>query len=251
MRLVVDQAVRPDGQPVEYPHVAVPDSVRVLAVYCGRVAMVRQHVYLHGALTDLPGGMVDDGETPHDAAARELAEETGLTATWLHPLGTVVTARSVTTERVHLYLAHGCRPGSASLDAGEDLSVHWATWAEAIGELDPMAPASEPALGDAASLAAIQRTAVLLRRAGGEPPISRDHDVVQAARAAHMGVTTRDPILGDRPALVWLDVVIGRYAEGAGIVRDLEAALAKPGRSAAGERAWELAADRLATITQP
>lgn len=54
-------------------------GVRVIARdEAGRVMLVR-HTYLDGWW--LPGGGVDRGETVHEAAVRELREETGLVAT--------------------------------------------------------------------------------------------------------------------------------------------------------------------------
>ncbi|MEU6353112.1 NUDIX hydrolase [Streptomyces sp. NPDC047072] len=248
IRLMVDQAVRPDGAAVAYPHVAAPDSVRVLAVYRGRVAMVTQHHYLHDVeITDLPGGLVDEDEEPADAARRELAEETGLQAAWLYSLGTVVTARAVSTERVHLFLAHGCVPGAASLDAGEAVRTKWRLWQEvdeaSIGALQA---AMSTALGDAASLAAVHRAGALLRAIGGEVP-AVDVDLPRAAWAAYTVAGARDPLADERLSLMWLDLAIGRYAEGAAILSELEASY----DGVNGEAAWTRAADRCSALAQP
>ena len=54
----------------------------------GDVVMVRQ--YRHGLddfTIEIPGGMVDPGETPAQAAGRELLEETGYRAAEIVPLG--------------------------------------------------------------------------------------------------------------------------------------------------------------------
>ena len=56
----------------------------------GRVVMVRQYRHGAGELTlETPGGLVDPGETPAAAAARELLEETGYAADEIVSLGAV------------------------------------------------------------------------------------------------------------------------------------------------------------------
>lgn len=62
--------------------------VCVVAIYEGKLVMVRQ--FRHGSdriTAELPGGIVDDGETPEEAAKRELEEESGFRAGKITLLG--------------------------------------------------------------------------------------------------------------------------------------------------------------------
>ena len=76
----------------------------------GEVVMVRQ--YRHGAdrvTLEVPGGIVDPGETPAEAAARELLEETGYVASEIVALGGVNPNPALFGNRLHAFAAHGAR----------------------------------------------------------------------------------------------------------------------------------------------
>ena len=55
----------------------LPISVKGVLVRRGRVLVLRNG----RGEWELPGGRLDDGESPEEALAREIREETGLTAT--------------------------------------------------------------------------------------------------------------------------------------------------------------------------
>ncbi len=72
------------------------------------IVMVRQFRHGSESLTlEIPGGMVDPGEAPLVAGARELLEETGYRAERLLPVGAVNPNPALFGNRVHTFVATG------------------------------------------------------------------------------------------------------------------------------------------------
>lgn len=117
----------PDGrQNPEFYILEYPDWVNVIAITDdGQFVMERQ--YRHGlgkTCFEIPAGVIEKGETPLEAAKRELMEETGYgEGEWKEIMS--VSGNSSTTNNIsHCFVAKGVKKnGTQHLDSTEDLEV--------------------------------------------------------------------------------------------------------------------------------
>ncbi|HEX8352482.1 MAG TPA: NUDIX hydrolase [Pyrinomonadaceae bacterium] len=96
-----------DGREHDFYVIEAPDWINVIPVTkAGEVVLIEQ--YRHGSeevSLEIPGGMVDPGEEPAAAAARELAEETGYEAREVVLLGRTRPNPAIQDNWIHTFLA--------------------------------------------------------------------------------------------------------------------------------------------------
>ena len=115
-----DKVIKPDGSKGFYHVVDVRDVVSVVALEGKSVYLVRQWRYpINRNSWETSRGIMNRGETPVNAAKRELREETGLTAKKWKKIGFSYLANGLTNQAFHVFLAQQLMPGKAKLDPGE------------------------------------------------------------------------------------------------------------------------------------
>jgi len=89
------------------------------------VVLIRQ--YRHGIreiTLEVPGGIIEQGDSPEEAARRELLEETGYQASEMISLGSVHSNPAFLNNRCHTYLGRDAFPtGRQEQDEKEDIEI--------------------------------------------------------------------------------------------------------------------------------
>ncbi len=121
-----------------------PESVSIVALRDDAlVVVVQRRAGTEQPTVELPAGCLEPGESPAQAAARELREECSLAARSWRSLGRFWAAPAYSTERVHVYEARSLFFADGQADEDEQIEIG----ARLITEL----PAD---LSDATSIAA-------------------------------------------------------------------------------------------------
>jgi ADP-ribose pyrophosphatase len=130
-----DQVIAPTGKPGIYGVVESRLAVGVVAISDDNVIhLVGQHRYPNDVYSwEIPEGGGEQGESPLQAAQRELREETGLeAASWEQLGGEIHLSNCFTAERAFLFLARDLRQLKESPDETELLAHQKVPLREAV-----------------------------------------------------------------------------------------------------------------------
>ena len=118
-----DEVIEPSGVRTTREMITHPGSVVVLPVLPDeRVLLIQQYRYAaRQYLWELVAGRIDEGETPLQAAARELKEETGFSAKRFRIFLEFFPTPGFLEEKMFLLLAEGLTPGKATPEDDEKI----------------------------------------------------------------------------------------------------------------------------------
>lgn len=130
----VDTVRLPDGKLATREYMSHPGAVGVVPFLdADTVVLVRQYRHPVGEVTlELPAGKLDARESVLTCVKRELAEETGYTASSIKPLIQYWPTPAFADEVLHLFIATGLKPGKMNADADEFIEAVTIPFAKAL-----------------------------------------------------------------------------------------------------------------------
>lgn len=119
---VVRGQIMREGREYPYSYLHERDCVCICPAIGRKLLLIRQYRYaVDDWCLELPCGVIEDGELPEDAAARELLEETGCVTEKLIPLGDCYARAGISDCHVYFYLAECDRMGEQMPDPTEKI----------------------------------------------------------------------------------------------------------------------------------
>ena len=126
--LSLDTFRKPTGDSYIRETIQHPPSVVILPVFDdGRVALIRQFRHaVNGVIYEIPAGTCEPNEPALACAKRELAEETGYSASRWKRLCRFYPAPGISTERMDLFVASALKKlkKPVPMDKDEQITVH-------------------------------------------------------------------------------------------------------------------------------
>ena len=131
MQVDIDKVTLPNGQLYDYTVIRNQrDGAAIFALNeNGKVLLQREYRYpVDQVIWQLPGGLIDPGETPLQAAQRELQEEAGMRAGLWRELGVIFDNPAFEELKIHIFLAEEVSAdGLPAGDEAEWVEHHWVT----------------------------------------------------------------------------------------------------------------------------
>lgn len=152
VRLSLVDVEIPGGERFEHHVVRTPrEAAGTVVSDPGRGVLM---LWRHRFITDtwgweVPAGRIDPGETPVQAAAREVLEETGWRPTGMRPMITYQPTNGLSDQRFHLFHATGALRVGDPTDTSESERVEW------VPEAEVRAHARSGGIPDGLSLTAV------------------------------------------------------------------------------------------------
>ncbi|MDB5477810.1 MAG: hypothetical protein JWM96_305 [Alphaproteobacteria bacterium] len=126
-----------DGSKSTFEALKRPDTVMVIAMQGDQVFYAEQEQPGKAPFISLFGGRAEEGETPLEAAKRELLEETGFASEDWVELRRVSFPGKIDWD-VYYFVARGCsKVSEQKLDAGEKIEIHSISLDRFISEIIP------------------------------------------------------------------------------------------------------------------